>query len=91
MGDAPTFMIKGDAHAFMMIDRMGDALAFMIKGDAPNSAHLLYLNNQRHAIGTCISLLSHAEKIISFLPSTEPVPLLADAGASHFTRYETLI
>jgi hypothetical protein len=24
-------MIKGDAHAFMMIDRMGDALAFMIK------------------------------------------------------------
>jgi hypothetical protein len=35
MGDVFTFVIKEDAHAFMMGDRMGDAPAFMIKGDAP--------------------------------------------------------
>jgi hypothetical protein len=33
MGDAPTFMIKRDAHAFMMEEGMGDASTFMIKGD----------------------------------------------------------
>jgi hypothetical protein len=42
MGDAPAFMIKGDAHAFRMIDRMGDALAFMIKGDTPLAAHISF-------------------------------------------------
>jgi hypothetical protein len=35
MGDAPTFMIKGDMPTFMMGDGMGDAPTFMIKGDAP--------------------------------------------------------
>jgi hypothetical protein len=35
-------MIKGDAHAFMMIDRMGDALAFMIKGDTPLAARISF-------------------------------------------------
>jgi hypothetical protein len=35
MGYAPAFMIKGDAPAFVMGDRMGDAPAFMIKGDVP--------------------------------------------------------
>jgi hypothetical protein len=33
MGDAPTFVIKGDTHAFVMGDGMGDAPTFMIKGD----------------------------------------------------------
>jgi hypothetical protein len=35
MGDASTFMIKGDALAFVMGEGMGDTLAFEIKGDAP--------------------------------------------------------
>jgi hypothetical protein len=35
MGDAPTFMIKGEVHAFVMGDRMGDALTFVIKGNTP--------------------------------------------------------
>jgi hypothetical protein len=35
MGDAPTFVIKGDTCAFVMGDEMGDAPAFMIKGDVP--------------------------------------------------------
>jgi hypothetical protein len=33
MRDAPTFVIKGDTHAFMMGEGMGDAAAFIIKGD----------------------------------------------------------
>jgi hypothetical protein len=33
MRDAPTFVIKGDTHAFMMGEGMGDAPAFIIKGD----------------------------------------------------------
>jgi hypothetical protein len=35
MGDTPTFVIKGDIHAFMMGDGMEDASAFVIKRDAP--------------------------------------------------------
>jgi hypothetical protein len=35
MGDTATFVIKGDARAFMMVEGMGDAPAFEIKGDAP--------------------------------------------------------
>jgi hypothetical protein len=35
MRDVPIFVIKGDAHAFMMGEGMGDAPSFMIKGDAP--------------------------------------------------------
>jgi hypothetical protein len=35
MEDAPTFVIKGDACAFVMGEGMGDAPTFMIKGDAP--------------------------------------------------------
>jgi hypothetical protein len=34
MGDAPIFMIKRDARAFMIGEGMRDASAFMIKGDA---------------------------------------------------------
>jgi hypothetical protein len=34
MGDTSAFVIKGDARAFMMGDRMGHARAFMIRGDA---------------------------------------------------------
>jgi hypothetical protein len=34
MGDAPIFVTKGDAHAFMVGEEMGDAPAFEIKGDA---------------------------------------------------------
>jgi hypothetical protein len=33
MGDAPTFVIKGDVPAFEMEDGMRDAPAFVIKGD----------------------------------------------------------
>jgi hypothetical protein len=35
MGDTLAFMIKGDAHTFMMRDGMGDVYTFVIKGDAP--------------------------------------------------------
>jgi hypothetical protein len=35
MGDVLTFMIKGDACAFVRGDGMGDAPAFVIKGDMP--------------------------------------------------------
>jgi hypothetical protein len=35
MGDTPTFVIKGDARAFVMGEGMGDVPAFVIKGDAP--------------------------------------------------------
>jgi hypothetical protein len=35
MGDAPAFMIKGEARAFMMGEGMGDAPAFVIKGNVP--------------------------------------------------------
>jgi hypothetical protein len=42
MGDTPAFVIKGDARAFVMGDRMGDAFAFMIKGDAPLATHVFF-------------------------------------------------
>jgi hypothetical protein len=35
MGDAPAFVIIGDAPAFMMGKGMGDEPAFVIKGDTP--------------------------------------------------------
>jgi hypothetical protein len=35
MGDAPTFTMKGDVHAFVMGEGMGGTPAFMIKADAP--------------------------------------------------------
>jgi hypothetical protein len=35
MGDAPSFVIKGDAPAIVMGDEMGDMPAIVIKGDAP--------------------------------------------------------
>jgi hypothetical protein len=35
MRDTRAFMIKGDAHTFVMGEGMGDASAFMIKGDTP--------------------------------------------------------
>jgi hypothetical protein len=34
MGDTPVFVIKEDAHAFVMKDGMGYATAFVIKEDA---------------------------------------------------------
>jgi hypothetical protein len=59
MGDTPAFVIKGYMPTFVMEDGMGDASAFMIKGDVPpRNMCLIYLHNRRHAIGTCISLLS---------------------------------
>jgi hypothetical protein len=33
MGDAPAFVIKGDAHAFVMGEGMGDTPTLMIKGE----------------------------------------------------------
>jgi hypothetical protein len=38
----PAFVIKGDAHAYVMGDRMGDAPAFLIKGDAPLETHVSF-------------------------------------------------
>jgi hypothetical protein len=35
MGDASTFMIKGDVHAFVIGGRIGDAPAFVINRDSP--------------------------------------------------------
>jgi hypothetical protein len=35
MGDAPTFVIKGDVHTFVIGEGMRDVPAFMVKGDAP--------------------------------------------------------
>jgi hypothetical protein len=35
MGDAAAFVMKEDAHAFVMGDGMGDEPTFVIKGDAP--------------------------------------------------------
>jgi hypothetical protein len=35
MVDASAFVIKGDAHTFMMGEGMRDVSAFKIKGDAP--------------------------------------------------------
>jgi hypothetical protein len=35
MGDAPAFVITGDARAFMMGEGMGEAPTFVIRGDAP--------------------------------------------------------
>jgi hypothetical protein len=62
MEDAPAFIIKGDACTFVMTDRMGDASRFSDKRRrAPSSARLLYLNNQRHTIGTHVSLLSQKQ------------------------------
>jgi hypothetical protein len=62
---------------------------------APRNTCLLYLHNQRCAIGIHVSLLSQKRvrlryKINSFLPSTEPVPLLDDTGTSHFFRSEMI-
>jgi hypothetical protein len=42
MGDMPAFMIKEDAHAFMIGEGMGDAPIFIIKGDAPLAAHVSF-------------------------------------------------
>jgi hypothetical protein len=38
MGDVATFVIKGDAPAFVM----GDALTFVIKGDTPRETHVSF-------------------------------------------------
>jgi hypothetical protein len=35
MGDASTFMIKGDVHAFVMGEGMEDESVFVTKEDAP--------------------------------------------------------
>jgi hypothetical protein len=42
MGDVPAFIIKGDARALVIGDRMGDVSAFMIKGDAPLATHVSF-------------------------------------------------
>jgi hypothetical protein len=42
MGDAPAFMIKGDAHAFVMGEGMRDVPTFVIKGDAPLATHVSF-------------------------------------------------
>jgi hypothetical protein len=70
---------------------------------APTNMCLLYLHNQRCIIGARVSLLlqkwtllryklnwdvQKKDRLIFF--STELVPLLNDAGASHFSRSETI-
>jgi hypothetical protein len=42
MGDASTFIIKGDACAFVMKEGMRDVSAFMIKGDVPLAARVSF-------------------------------------------------
>jgi hypothetical protein len=42
MGDAPTFVIKGDVHAFVMGEEMGDTPTFEIKGGAPLEMHVSF-------------------------------------------------
>jgi hypothetical protein len=42
MGDTPTFVIKGPAHAFVIGEGMGDAPAFVIKGDVPLSTRVSF-------------------------------------------------
>jgi hypothetical protein len=42
MGEAPAFVIKGDAHTFVMGDGMGDTSDFVIKGDAPLETHISF-------------------------------------------------
>jgi hypothetical protein len=42
MGDAPTFMKKGDAPSFLMGDEMEDMPFFVIIGDAPLETHISF-------------------------------------------------
>jgi hypothetical protein len=42
MGDMPAFVIKEDAHAFMMGEGMGDAPILVTKGDAPLAARVSF-------------------------------------------------
>jgi hypothetical protein len=51
IGDVPAFMIKGDAHAFMMREGMGDASTFMIKGDAHLAMRVSLLSEKRARLG----------------------------------------
>jgi hypothetical protein len=63
MGDAPAFVIKGDAHAFVMEEGMRDAPAFVIKGDVPLATRVSFA----FIIGdTRISLLSKRRARIGY-------------------------
>jgi hypothetical protein len=42
MGDTSTFVIKGDARAFVIEDGMGDTSAFMIKEDVPLATRVFF-------------------------------------------------
>jgi hypothetical protein len=59
MGDTSTFVIKGDACAFVMGEGMGDMPVFIIKRTRTSrNTCLLCFHNQRRALRTHISRLS---------------------------------
>jgi hypothetical protein len=104
MGDAPTFVIKGEVRAFMVGEGMGDAPTFVINGDAPLAKHVSFAFIIGDAHSECTSLICQRSGRVSninltemhqkidrlLLLSTEPVPILANAGASHFFRLKTI-
>jgi hypothetical protein len=57
-------MIKGDAPAFVMRDRMGDAPTFMIKGDAPQEMRVSF---------TCIIGDVQSERVSPFCQRSEHI------------------
>jgi hypothetical protein len=58
MGDAPTFVIKGDTPTFVMGDGSKDAHFCDKRICAPRNTRLLFFYNQRHVIAISISLSS---------------------------------
>jgi hypothetical protein len=95
MGDAPAFVIKRDECAFVMGEGMGDtplakrvSFAFII-GDTHLECTSPFC--QRSGRVSDINLTKTRQKVDHLLlPSIEPVPILADAGASHFSRSEMI-
>jgi hypothetical protein len=104
MGDAPTFVIKGDVRSFVMGEGMGHASTFMIKGDTPLATRVSFDFIIGDAHHECASLFSQRSgRVLDInltetrqnvdcllLPSTEPVLSLTDAGTSHFSRSEMI-
>jgi hypothetical protein len=64
MGDASTFVIKGDVHAFVIGDGMGDAPAFVINRDSPLEMRISF---------TCIIGDAQKERVSPFYHKSERV------------------
>jgi hypothetical protein len=52
--------------------------------------HVSLLSEKRAHLGYIKLTETCQNEDVSFLPSTEPVPLLSDVGVSHFSRSETI-